>query len=203
MPDGIDPYLRENHQRNCILRGLSDAKSNDKIIISDLDEIPNPLKISRFKKNMKYAVFKQNHFYYKFNLQSENNPFWYGSRICNFKDLKSPQWLRNLKFKKRPFWRLDKFRLNNIIDDGGWHFCNLKSPENLLYKYKNLCETDDPINFKEKIDDKYLNIESIKSQIYNNKDIIGRNDNFKKVSINESFPEYLIKNIHLYSNWIA
>ena len=130
MPDGIDPYLRENHQRNCILRGLSDAKSNDKIIISDLDEIPNPLKISEFKKNMKYAVFKQNHFYYKFNLQSENNPFWYGSRICNFKDLKSPQWLRNLKFKKRPFWRLDKFRLNNIIDDGGWHFCNLKSPEN-------------------------------------------------------------------------
>ena len=42
------------------------------------------------------------------------------------KYLKSPQWLRNLKFKKRPFWRLDKFRLNNIIDDGGWHFCNLK-----------------------------------------------------------------------------
>ena len=203
MPDGIDPYLRENHQRNCILRGLSDAKADDKIIISDLDEIPNPLKISSFKKNMKYAVFKQNHFYYKFNLQSENNPFWYGSRICNFKDLKSPQWLRNLKFKKRPFWRLDKFRLNNIIDDGGWHFCNLKSPENLLYKYKNLCETDDPINFKEKIDDKYLNIDSIKTQINNNKDIIGRNDNFKKISINESFPEYLIKNIHLYSNWIA
>ena len=54
MPDGIDPYLRENHQRNCILRGLSDAKSNDKIIISDLDEIPNPLKISEFKK--KYEV---------------------------------------------------------------------------------------------------------------------------------------------------
>ena len=50
MPDGIDPYLRENHQRNCILRGLSDAKSDDKIIISDLDEIPNPLKISEFKK---------------------------------------------------------------------------------------------------------------------------------------------------------
>ena len=50
MPDGIDPYLRENHQRNCILRGLSDAKADDKIIISDLDEIPNPLKISSFKK---------------------------------------------------------------------------------------------------------------------------------------------------------
>ena len=34
------------------------------------------------------------------------------------KYLKSPQWLRDLKFKKRPFWRIDKFRLNNIIEDG-------------------------------------------------------------------------------------
>ena len=64
----------------------------------------------------------------------------------------SPQWLRELKFKKRPFWRIDKLRLNNIIDQGGWHFCNLKKPENLLYKYKNLCETNDPYHFKEKID---------------------------------------------------
>ena len=58
--------------------------------------------------------------------------------------------LRNLKFKKRPFWRIDKFRLNNIFEDGGWHFCNLKNPEQLLYKYKNLCETNDPYVFKEK-----------------------------------------------------
>ena len=152
---------------------------------------------------MKYAVFKQNHFYYKFNLQSENNPFWYGSRICNFKDLKSPQWLRNLKFKKRPFWRLDKFRLNNIIDDGGWHFCNLKTPENLLYKYKNLCETNDPVNFKEKIDDKYLNMDSIREKIDNQRDIIGRNDNFKKITLDSSFPKYLITNLKLYSDWIA
>ena len=75
---------------------------------------------------MKYAVFKQMHFYYKFNLQSQINPYWYGSRICLKKYLKSPQWLRDLKFKKRPFWRLDKIRLNNIIEDGGWHFCNFK-----------------------------------------------------------------------------
>ena len=54
---------------------------------------------------------------------------------------------------------LDKFRLNNIIDDGGWHFCNLKKPELLLHKYKNLCETNDPHVFKEKIDEKYLNLD--------------------------------------------
>ena len=41
MPGGDDPYLRENFQRNCMLRGLKSASEEDVIIISDLDEIPN------------------------------------------------------------------------------------------------------------------------------------------------------------------
>ena len=35
LPDGDDPYKRENHQRNCISRGLTKAKSDDIIMISD------------------------------------------------------------------------------------------------------------------------------------------------------------------------
>ena len=203
LPDGDNPYLRENHQRNCILRGLQDSNDGDLIIVSDLDEIPNPKFISNFKKKDKYAVFKQMHFYYKLNLQSQSNPYWFGSRICVKKYLKSPQWLRDLKFKKRPFWRIDKFRLNNIIDNGGWHFCNLKNPQELLYKYKNLCETNDPYSFKEKIDSKYLNIDEIKKRIDTGQDLIGRKDNFNKIEIDEIFPEYILKNISLYKNWIV
>ena len=202
MPDGDDPYKRENFQRNCISRGINNAKDNDLIIISDLDEIPNPKLINNFKISMRYAVFKQKHFYYKINLLSKNNPYWLGSRICVKKYLKSPQWLRDLKFKKRPFWRFDKFRLNNIIENGGWHFCNLKTPEYLLYKYQNLCETNDPINFNEKIDEKYLNINEINKRIVSGDDIIGRDDNFKKTELNESFPSYLINNQNLFKDWI-
>ena len=44
MPDGDNPYLRENFQRNCISRGILRAQDEDLIIISDLDEIPNPKK---------------------------------------------------------------------------------------------------------------------------------------------------------------
>ena len=202
MPGGVNPYLRENFQRNSIMRGLEKSKDDDFIIVSDLDEIPNPNQFKKFNKKMRYAVFKQNHFYYKFNLQSENEPFWFGSRICVKRYLKSPQWLRDLKFKRRPFWRLDKLRLNNIIDKGGWHFCNLKKPEQLLYKYKNLCETNDPINFNEKIDEKYLSLDSINKMISEKKDIIGRNHNYKKISIDSSFPNYLIDNLSNYKEWI-
>ena len=56
LPDGEDPYLRENHQRNAIVNGLNNANDNDLIIISDLDEIPDPNKINSFdpKKDMLY-----------------------------------------------------------------------------------------------------------------------------------------------------
>jgi len=202
MPDGQDPYLRENFQRNSIMRGLSQSSENDLILISDLDEIPDPKKIKYFNKKMRYAVFQQKHFYYKFNLQSQMHPLWLGSRICIKKYLKSPQWLRDLKFKKRPFWRLDKRYLNNIIENGGWHFCNLKSPEDLLYKYKNLCETNDPFHFKEKIEEKYLNIEEISKRVATGEDIIGRKDSFNKISLDNSFPDYLIKNKFLFKDWI-
>ena len=135
-------------------------------------------------------------------MQSNNYPFCNGTRACVKKYLKSPQWLRDLKFKKRPFWRIDKIRLNNIIEDGGWHFCNLKTPENLLYKYKNLCETNDPIHFKESIDPKYLKLEEVKKRIVSGEDIIGRKDNFIKVKLDDAFPEYLTKNKVKYKDWI-
>ena len=203
MPDGDDPYKRENYQRNSIERGLNNANENDLILISDLDEIPNPKLILKFNPKDRFAVFKQMHFYYKLNLQSEKNPFWLGSRICVKKNLTSPQWLRELKFKKRPFWRIDKLRLNNIIENGGWHFCNLKSPESLLYKYKNLCETNDPYHFKEKIDNKFLKLNEIKKRIENKEDIIGRDDTFKKIPVDKSFPEFILSNIKNYSDWIV
>ena len=202
MPGGDDPYLRENYQRNCIERGIKNADENDYIIISDLDEIPNLKTLKNFNPKKRYAVFKQKHFYYKINLQSNVNPYWFGSRICIKKYLKSPQWLRNLKFKKRPFWRLDKLRLNNIIEEGGWHFCNLKSAEELLYKYQNLCETNDPYHFKEKIDQKFLDIDEIKKRIKNREDIIGRADSFDKIELDQSYPEYIIKNLSKLDNWI-
>ena len=202
LPDGDDPYLRENYQRNCILRGLKKAEDKDLILISDLDEIPNPKKIEDFDPKKKFAVFKQKHFYYKLNLQSNSNPYWHGSRICVKRFLKSPQWLRELKFKKRPFWRIDKINLNNIIENGGWHFCNLKSPEQLLYKYQNLCETNDPYHFNEKIDEKYLNISEIKKRILKGEDIIGREDKFDKIQVDSSYPSYILNNLTKFKDWI-
>ena len=195
MPDGDNPYLRENFQRNCIFRGLKNTTEDDLIIISDLDEIPNPKVINNFKTNMRYAVFKQRHFYYKLNLASKKNPYWYGSRICIKKYLESPQWLRDLKFKKYPFWRIDKIKDLQIIKNGGWHFSYLQSPENLLKKIASFShgEHNKP---------EFADSQNIKKKIKMQKNIFGQEFSYKKIEIDQTFPKYILENKDKLKEWI-
>ena len=202
MPEGKNPWLRENFQRNCISRGIVNAKSEDLIIVSDADEIPCPKKIINFDLKKKFGVFEQKQYYYRLNLLNVSNPIWRGSKACIKKYLKSPQWLRQLKIRKRQLWRLDKINLNYSIENGGWHFCNLKTPDQLLYKYKNLCEFKDNYVFFNKIDGKFLDKKIIQTNVKNHKDLIGRNDIFKKQKIDNSYPDYILDNVKKFKNWI-
>ena len=52
-------------------------------------------------------VFAKN-FQSKLNLQNTSHDYWPGTKICQKKYLRSPQWLRNIKTKKRPFWKFYK-----------------------------------------------------------------------------------------------
>ena len=134
-------HKRENFQRNLIVNGLSKACEDDLIIISDVDEIPNlnDLNFAIVQNNI--IIFEQNIFYYKLNRYLEGF-IWYGSKACKKKNLKSPQWLRNIKNKKFNFWRLDTFfsekkYINKVyIKNGGWHFSNLKNPADVEIKLK-------------------------------------------------------------------
>ena len=65
-----------------------------------------------------------------------------------------------------------------------------------------MCETNDPINFKEKINKKFLDINEISKRIELGEDIIGRKDNFYKIELDETFPDYLLDNREKYHEWI-
>ena len=110
----MNALKRENFQRNHITDGLTEASDEDWIIISDLDEIPN-LKNNDLR-NIKAPLvfFKQLMMYYKFNLVLENYP-WIGSKACKKKNLKSPQWLRNIKDRIYSWWRFDTFFSNTNV----------------------------------------------------------------------------------------
>ena len=187
--------LVEQHQRNSLTRGLKNCRDDDLIILSDVDEIPDLNKLNTFDKKSKYAVFSQKMFNYKINLLNETENNWHGSKICLKKNLKSPQWLRNLKFKKYPFWRIDKPRNLQIIENGGWHFAYLQNADSILKKIKSFAhgEFNKP---------NYTNPETIKEKINMGKDIFNREISYKKVQIDSSFPKYIVDNKEKLKEWI-
>jgi beta-1,4-mannosyl-glycoprotein beta-1,4-N-acetylglucosaminyltransferase len=137
----VNAHLRENDQRNHISKGLTDADDNDLILVSDVDEIPNFNYINLSKVKNKIIMFEQEIFYYKFNRYLPNFT-WYGTKACKKKNLISPQWLRNIKNKRFPFWRIDTFFSKNkyinkiFIKNGGWHFSNIKNANDIELKLK-------------------------------------------------------------------
>ena len=206
----MNSLKRENFQRNYIAQGLTEASEEDWIIISDLDEIPN-LSESNLK-NIKSPIvfFKQLMMYYKFNLVMKDFK-WIGSKACKKKNLKSPQWIRNIKDRTYSWWRLDvlfsntKYIKVKIIENGGWHFSYLKNPENIEKKLKSyLHHTEYELN--------PLGIKKIKEMIKNKKTIYnlkvdsrtnkfdGKN-NLEKINLN-LLPRYILENKIKFKDWI-
>ncbi len=186
--------LVEQHQRNSLMKVLNNAHDDDIIILSDVDEIPDLEKLKLFDKK-KIAVFSQKMFMYKLNLLNLDESGWHGSKICLKKNLKSPQWLRDLKFKRYPFWRIDKPRNIQIIEKGGWHFAYLQNPENISKKIKSFAHGE----FNK---DELVDISNIKEKIKKGADIFNRGYKIEKVEIDENFPEFIQKNKEALKDWI-
>ena len=132
-------------------------------------------------------------FMYKLNLQNLNESNWIGSKICLKKNLTSPQKLRDLKFKKFPFWRLDKRRFQII--DGGWHFSFLQTPNDIIKKIKSYSHGE--FNTKD-----ITNEGIIEKKIKDGEDIFNRGFSLKKINIDKSYPDYIVKNQKLLQDWI-
>ena len=206
----MNALKRENFQRNGITKGLKMANKEDLIIISDVDEIPNLSILNIEKIKDEIILFKQNFYYYKFNLKLENMP-WYGSKACRYKNLKSPQWIRNIKGKNYPFWRLDvifsdkKYSNIKFIENGGWHFSNMKTPDEIEKKMRTY------LHHRE-YDIKPLGTEKIKQIIKSKKSIYNLRADMKTEKIDgtqdlkqtdgNELPEFIKQNKEKYSNWI-
>ena len=183
----------EQHQRNNILNGIKQASDNDLIILSDSDEIPDLTKLNQINKKARFIAFSQMMFMYKLNLKNLDESNWIGSRMCLKKNFPLPQKLRNMKFKKYPFWRFDK--PSTQIIKGGWHFSFLQKPSDIANKIKSFSHGEyNKIEFTDEI--------KIEEKIMLNEDIFGRGFKLKKINVDETFPEYIHKNKIYFKDWI-
>ena len=206
----LNAAYRENGQRNYIQKGLTDAAENDLILISDVDEIPNLSRLNFNKIKEKIILFKQDMFYYKFNLRLPNL-IWTGTKGCKKKDLIDPQWLRNIKDRKYSFFRIDTFFSKvkyisiKIINNGGWHFSNIKTPKEIEHKLRSY------LHHRE-FDEQPLSIEEIERIVKNKQAIydlkvdktvnkIGNGNTLEKFEINK-LPNYIQINQNNLKEWI-
>ena len=205
----MNAIFRENEQRNFLERGLENAKDEDVILISDVDEIPNLDNLDFNQIHQKIFIFEQNMFYYKFNLKLPDF-LWKGTKGCKKKYFKNPQWLRNIKDRKYPFYRIDTFFSEKkyinckIIKNGGWHFTNIKTAEeikNKLKSYLHHIEFDEnPLStnqinqiMKDKIAVYNLSVDQRQNKLGGNK-----LENYPV----QNLPKFLVENIEKYKEWL-
>jgi beta-1,4-mannosyl-glycoprotein beta-1,4-N-acetylglucosaminyltransferase len=206
-PDGLDDAWRnERYQRNYIANGLWDAKADDWVMISDVDEIPRPDKIALFNpKRYKRADFEQAAYSYYLNNRCYNQGErvrWYGSKLTTYQNLlnffvypervrsfKSAGWLRSIKriiFKR---WMVQ------IIPDGGWHFTWVTSIENIILKLESYAHQE--FNKPE-----YKNPETIKAKIAAGFEVLNPQATCQREVVDETFPQAILNNQQKYATWI-
>ena len=163
--------MRENLQRNGIVKALKNANNDDIILISDLDEIPRGNLISSFKNVKEPVVFEQNLYAYYINRIIGRK--WIGTVLIKKMWLKNktPQYYRNLRnnFKK--------------VSDGGWHFSFMGGNEKLIKKLESFWHFDEK-RFTKKKTKKNLEKKISKDT--------------KIVKIDESYPECIHEMINKY-----
>ena len=198
FPNTSNPWKTQAFQREYIFNALNDAKPEDCIMFSDPDEIPRPETLINLKLHKKYGIFLQKMFCYKLNVHNPHESPWEGSRICRKKNLKSIDFLRQKILKKNiryPFWRIDKEKNIQLFDNGGWHFNYLSEPEKISKKLKTFAHT-------EYNKDEFTNIDNIKKNVSEMRDLFDKGFKYYKVKLDSTFPDYILKNQNKFLKWI-
>jgi beta-1,4-mannosyl-glycoprotein beta-1,4-N-acetylglucosaminyltransferase len=196
FPEPGDPWKCQKYQRDYILKYLNDVDNDDYIMFSDPDEIPNPKLLENFNLNKKFGIFMQNHFVYNFKTIDQYQNPWAGTRITKKKFLKSIDDLKHKVLVKnmKKWWRPDKERNIELINDGGWHFKDFFSAEEISIKLKTFAHTEFD-------NERYTQIEKINELINKKQDVYGRGRLFKNNDNENNLPDYVIKNKENLSNF--
>jgi beta-1,4-mannosyl-glycoprotein beta-1,4-N-acetylglucosaminyltransferase len=208
----VGNWTLENFQRNCITRGLLNVDKTDKIIISDLDEIPNAKVLSQYLSESKPVVFSMRHHIYFFNavvsppikyldlakkyllsfflnsykIKLHRDFFWLGSIMVSFSDLDLPQKLRNNRENPKSGYI--------VAQNGGWHFTYMGGIDKIIEKLSALNQEFDYEPFK--------NETMIRNKIANKLNVLNNGSRFKIIKIDNTFPLFLVEHITRFDKYL-
>lgn len=173
----LSDWHRENAQRNDIMLGLKNAKDDDIVIISDLDEIVKREKIIEIKN---YILAKKDPirldlkmYRYFLNRRDMNVDIWRLAYASSFKTLKkySPQHLRC------------EYNYENYLEDAGWHFTDMGWISRFAYKINSCAHQE-------------RNIPRWKKAYK----VMRWARRCKLVKIDDTYPKYITENLKFFKN---
>jgi len=181
-----EQWVNENFQRDCISRGLLQIQNfndDDIIIITDLDEIPDPNTLNNIKnKNILVDINSLELDVYYYNLNTIFKYKWHLSKIICYKKY------IELNISCNSIRGLNAPR----IQKGGWHLSYFGDSSFIQNKIKNF-------SHQEYNNDYYTNLSDIEYKIKNNKDLYNRNEPIEKIEIENNnylpieYDKYLTK----------
>jgi beta-1,4-mannosyl-glycoprotein beta-1,4-N-acetylglucosaminyltransferase len=213
--EGKSAWILERYQREMIIKGWTNCKDDDIVLVSDVDEIPDPEMIKKYKDKPGVFLFRQHAFYYYLNCLnvSQGGDYrWDGTVMCKYKYHLKPMELRKMsiihagtcvdEFLPRMYakfkfllWRLKHFRNVKRIENGGWHFSYMGGVERIIKKIEAFAHT-------EYNKEKYKDPEKISEALKAGKDIFGRGFEYKFVPLDNSFPKYILEHKEKYKHLI-
>lgn len=182
-PELTNPWDVEFFQRDWIGNGLRHFSPSDLILLSDVDEIPNPDVIARLPAHEPRVLIQSLHFYY---LNYRSPQPWHGTLSApkDLFDCFSPQELRNQR------WDFGR------VYDGGWHFTWFGGVEKCLEKLA--------VTAHQELNKSHIaNTEYVAERMARG-EALSRQSFFTcvRVPINPYFPRTIVNNIEQYKRWI-
>ena len=210
FPPFTTAWLYESHQRNQISTGLlrSGAKADDVVLISDVDEIPDPEQVRRYANTPGVKGFRQDYFCYYLNFRNVRQQAWIGTKMLSYADFLTifdgvevmkneflPEEINQgttpSKIRMRPIPRSRGGC--RIIKRGGWHFTSLGGAEALALKMRSFSHQEfNP-------GDNRVSVEDLKRKIQAGKSPFWKVNCFA-IPLDGRFPAYVRDHAKMYSH---
>ena len=197
-------WMRENFQRNAIMRGLVDAKEDDLIVISDLDEIPRPEVLTRVSGFDGVTALSLEQFAYYLNFKNFTHETITVTRALLYKTLINDSSFKNLPVDFRGFdvdvnlgptpTKARDCSPTRVVKNAGWHFSYIGGAEKIVEKIKSIA-----IEYAHEFSDKK---DWIEKEITRGGDVTKCGGRFFAVPINNRFPRYVVANREKYVHLI-
>jgi len=185
LPDTVT-WTRENAQRSAIARAAPqlNLQPDDLIIVSDVDEIPDPMQLAKLKlTGLPGGIHSLHQDFYYYNTSCKSYDTWTHPKIAEF---------RTFGGKVPDFSEFRSTHTPLSISPGGWHFSYFGGVEKIRTKLQSFSHNEFNTDY-------YTNPDRITSVIQSGKDLFDRSY-VGWYHVPKGLNTYLPKNVHLISS---